>query len=131
MMMKNLIFSILVLLSMNVFAHEGHDNSSLKSQYGGMIKRSTNYYTEVVQEGKSWQIYVMDHNYKVSKDKSLIVSAEVVTKEGKKNQVLNLKQEFFDFIPELKNEKHFKLNLSIKNKDKTENVEFNLETLNN
>jgi hypothetical protein len=129
--MKNLIFSLFVFLTFGAFAHEGHDNSSLKSQYGGMIKRSANFYAEVVQEGSAWQIYVMDHHYKLNKDKSLVVSAEVVTKEGKKNQALSIKQDFFEFIPALKNEKHFKLNVSLKNKDKTENVEFNLETVNN
>lgn len=129
--MKNLIFSLLVFLSATCFAHEGHDNSSLKSQYGGMIKRSANYYTEVVQEGSAWQVYVMDHSYKISKDKTLLVSAEVVTKDSKKNQPLNMKQDFFEFTPVLKNEKHFKLNVSLKNKNITENVEFNLETIDN
>ena len=130
-MMKSLIFSLVLTFSLIGFAHDGHDNSSLKSQYGGMIKRSANYYAEVVQEGEAFQIYVMDHKYKIYKDKNLLVSAEVISKSGKKKQTLNLKQDFLEFVPEINKEKHFKLNLVLKNKDKVEGIEFNLETTNN
>jgi hypothetical protein len=129
--MKNLIFSLSLFFSMLCFAHEGHDNSSLKSQYGGIIKRSSSYYIELVQEGAANQIYIMDHNYKISREKGLLVSVEIVSKSGKKKQNLFYKKDFFEFVPELKNENHFKVIISLKNKDKLENVEFNLETSNN
>lgn len=124
-MIKLIIFSFL--FSTHLFAHEGHADVSAKSQHGGVIKKTENYYVEVLQDEKSWSVFVMDHFYKITSPSKMTISGELEVKNLKKGISLKQSEDHYTFTDGLKNEKHFKLNLKLNNQNKTEQVSFNLE----
>jgi hypothetical protein len=124
---KFVVTVVLALLSFNTFAHEGHSETSLKSMHGGIVKKTSNSFIEVVQEEGQTEIYVTGHDYKSIVDSKLSLKATAEIKG--KNQPLDLKIEKDHYIvaTDLKKEKHFKLNVVIKNADKEEKTSFALE----
>lgn len=125
--MKKLISIVLFALSLSVLGHEGHDTSSIKSRFGGVVKSSKNAFIEVVQSGKSLEIYLVEHSGKEIQKfdhVKLIAESKGKTQElkwqadGKKIIVSALPSDF----------RHFKLTVSFEANKKVESSVFNLET---
>jgi hypothetical protein len=114
-------------LSLNIMAHEGHSETSLKSLHGGIVKKTSNSFIEVVQEEGKTEIFVTGHDYKNIVDPKLAIKASAETKG--KNLPLNLaiEKDHYVVTTDLKKEKHFKLNVLIKNAAKEEKASFALE----
>lgn len=122
-----LIFLLITLGSLGpVFAHEGHDSALAKSLYGGIVKKTANTFVEVVQD-EGIEIYINDHDYKNLVAPTLEVTAMADVKGKKIPLKLEQKKNHFLVITDLKKEKHFKLNVSMKFKNKWETVAFPLE----
>lgn len=124
---KKIITLILFLIGMSsVIAHEGHDSAMAKSLYGGIVKKTANTFVEVVQDD-GIEIYINDHDYKNLVGPALEVNAVAEVKGKKIPLQLELRKNNFLVKTDLKKEKHFKLNVSMKFKNKWETVVFPLE----
>lgn len=123
---KVLLAMVFVLSAFSLHAHEGHETSAVKSLHGGIVKKSKNVFVEVVQDEKI-EIYVTDHNYKnlIAPGFTVLASAEVKGKKIPLKLVPN--QNNLTVDTDLKKEKHFKLNVSVKINGKDEEVSFPLE----
>lgn len=132
--------SLILLIALplsSALAHEGHKEASLKSFHGGIVKKTTNAFVEVVQLEGDVQIYLRDHD-----DKALEVSGVVVGGEfkdsKKKVQPLQLKLEagkYYKVLNDTKNQNFFSLTIKITGKSKNitftkDQVVFNLENQN-
>lgn len=121
-----ILFSLLI-SSISLNAHEGHDSATAKSLYGGVVKKTKNTYVEVLQDEKI-EIYVSDHEYKSligSSKLSLKATADV---KGKKMPLkLELNKNNYIVVTDLSKEKHFKLIIELKVNEKEETATFPLE----
>ena len=125
---KSLLSLLFCFLSVQVFAHEGHDAATIKSMHGGIVKKTKSAYVEVVQEEGKIEIYISNHDYQNISTSTLAVTAIADVKGKKIPLKLNAMDNHFEIANELKNEKHFKLNIDIKlAKSKKESVVFPLE----
>ena len=118
-----LIFNLFAISS---FAHEGHDSATAKSLHGGIVKKTANTYVEVLQD-EQIEIYISNHDYKNFITPKLEVSAFADIKGKKLPLKLESKGTHFIVATDLKKEKHFKLNVVIKNNKKDESAVFPLE----
>jgi len=127
--MKFNLFLVLtsLLFTLNVMAHEGHSETSLKSMHGGIVKKTSNAFIEVVQEEGKTEIFVTGHDYKNIIDPKLSFNAVAETKNKKIPLALSIEKDHYLVTTDLKNEKHFKLNISLKNAAKEEKASFALE----
>lgn len=119
------------------YAHEGHKESSLKSLHGGLVKKTTNTFVEVVQLEGEVQVYVRDHDDKAMVGKGLTLSGDF--KDSKKKiQPLSLKEEagkYYKVLNGTKEQRFFSITLKINGQHKdikivNEQVTFNLENSN-
>ena len=75
-----------LLLSGNIFAHEGHDHDGpvkVQAPKGGMIKMLDDSYLEVVNKGKTFNIYLYDKDLKPIDAKTFAITAKVQKPRGK------------------------------------------------
>lgn len=127
MIFKKLAIALSVIfLSMSVQAHEGHDSAMVKSLHGGMVKKSTSTYVEVLQDEKV-EIFVTSHDYKNLVNPSFQITAMAEVKGKKIPLKLEIKKDNVLVLTDLKQEKHFKLNILMKINGKEEAVSFPLE----
>ena len=127
MTFKKMFTLVLFVLSLSsAFAHEGHDSATAKSLYGGIVKKSANTFVEVVQD-EGIEIYINDHDYKNLVSPALEVTAVAEVKGKKIPLKLEQRKNNYLVTTDLKKEKHFKLNVSMKFKNKWETVVFPLE----
>jgi hypothetical protein len=125
---KSLLSLLFCFFTVQIFAHEGHDSANLKSMHGGIVKKSKTAYVEVLQEEGKIDIYISNHEYQNIVTPTLDVSAFADVKGKKIILKLNKMDNHFEINNELKNEKHFKLNIDIKLAGrKKESVVFPLE----
>lgn len=117
---------IFTLTSFSLYAHEGHESGMTKSLYGGIVKKSKNFFVEVVQD-ESIEIYITDHEYKNLVSPKLAVSAYADVKGKKIPLKLESHSKNLTVTTDLKKEKHFKLNVVVKFNGKDEEVVFPLE----
>lgn len=131
---KKLITLSLIFGSLAVYAHEGHKEATLKSMYGGVVKKTTNTFIEAVQEGKEVQIYIRDHEDKVIPATDLQVGGEI--KDSKKKveplKLLNVSGKFYKIQNDTSKHPFFSVKIQVSGKVKTgkfskEEVVFNLE----
>lgn len=123
---KTLAVVITTLLVSNIFAHEGHDSAVAKSLHGGVVKKSKNAFVEVLQD-ENIEIYITNHDYKNIISPALEVKAFADVKGKKIPLSLESKKTNYIVTTDLKKEKHFKLNISMKFGAKEETVVFPLE----
>ncbi|MBC7714882.1 MAG: hypothetical protein H7177_16160 [Rhizobacter sp.] len=124
----NLLITLsLTLFSLNTFAHEGHSETSLKSLHGGIVKKTSNSFIEVVQEDGKTEIFVTGHDYKSIVDSKLGLKANAEVKGKTLPLELAIEKDHYLVSTDLKKEKHFKLNVLIKNTPKEEKASFALE----
>lgn len=62
-MLKKIIFTALLISSLNIFAHEGHDQTpgSLKANHGGTVKGGKELNLEYVISGNELKLYPASH----------------------------------------------------------------------
>lgn len=123
---KLFLLATLIVTSASVIAHEGHDSATAKSQYGGVVKKSKNAFVEVLQD-EVIEIYVSGHDYKSLVGPNLIIKAEADVKGKKVPLKLEMKKNNYVVVTDLSKEKHFKLNIILKNDNKDETLSFPLE----
>jgi hypothetical protein len=65
-MLKNIIMSVIIVSSVNLFAHEGHDDApgALKANHGGTVKAGKEINLEYVVAGTDVKIYPISHDGK-------------------------------------------------------------------
>ena len=127
MRFKYLIFSMLAIFSLEVLGHEGHSETSLKSIHGGIVKKTSNTFIEVVQEDGKTEVYVTGHDYKNIVDQKLGLKANAEVKGKKLVLELAVVQDHYLLLTDLKKEKHFKLNVLLNISGKQEKASFALE----
>ncbi len=123
---RNLVFVFFILLCSSVFAHEGHDSATAKSLYGGVVKKTKNAFVEVLQD-EAIEVYVSNHDYKSIVGPKLEIKAVAEIKGKKIPLKLEMKKMNYVVMTDLTKEKHFKLNIILKNDGKEESVVFPLE----
>lgn len=123
---KKVITAACLLFSLTAVSHEGHDSGTAKSMHGGIVKKSKNAFVEVIQD-EGIEIYISNHDYKNIIDPKLIISALADVKGKKIPLKLESKKTHFIVSTDLKKEKHFKLNVTMKIDGKEETVVFPLE----
>lgn len=122
-----LVVFVTATLSLNIMAHEGHSETSLKSMHGGIVKKTSNAFIEVVQEEGKTEIFVTGHDYKNIVEPKLALKASAETKGKILPLDLAIEKDHYLVTTDLKKEKHFKLNVLIKNAAKEEKASFALE----
>lgn len=123
---KLFFLAALTFTSISIMAHEGHDSATAKSLYGGVVKKTKNTFVEVLQD-EVIEIYVSGHDYKSLVGPKLTIKAEADVKGKKIPLKLEIKKNSYVVMTDLSKEKHFKLNITIKNDNKDEAVTFPLE----
>ena len=124
---RNLFFLItLIFTSITVLGHEGHDSATVKSLYGGIVKKTKNSFVEVLQD-EAIEIYVSNHDYKSLVGPKLDIKAVADIKGKKLPLKLEMKKSNYIILTDLSKEKHFKLNVILKIDGKDETVTFPLE----
>lgn len=137
-LMMNLMALTLISIALpSIHAHEGHKEASLKSYHGGLVKKTTNTFVEIVQLEGDILVYLRDHNDKAVNSKKVVLTGDF--KDSKKKiQPLTLKDEggkFFKVLNNTKGESFFSVILKINGeingvKANNEQVTFNLENSN-
>lgn len=125
MIFKRLIV-VFLLSALSAFAHEGHESGTARSLHGGVVKKTKNSFVEVMQD-ELIEIYISNHDYKNIISPALDVRAFAEVKGKKIPLTLELQNNKLLITTDLKKEKHFKLNISMKFNKKEENVVFPLE----
>jgi hypothetical protein len=126
MTFKKLLILITFILSSSILAHEGHDSATAKSLYGGVVKKTKNAFVEVLQD-EAIEIYISNHDYKSIVGPKLEIKAVADIKGKKIPLKLEMKKTNYVVVTDLSKEKHFKLNVILKNDGKEETVIFPLE----
>lgn len=123
-------------MASSLLAHEGHKEASLKSMHGGIVKKTTNTFIEVVQLEGEVQIYVRDHDNNAVDGGKLTLTGEF--KDSKKKiEALNVKYEngkYFKVLNNTKNQNFFSVLVKMNGKHKNINITneqaaFNLENI--
>lgn len=94
-MFKKIIVSIVLLGSLNIFAHEGHDNvpGALKANHGGTVKAGKEINLEYVVAGNVIKIYPVSHD---GKDLNQTEAKLTATAKAPKGKAEPAKLEFKD-----------------------------------
>lgn len=121
-------FCALLLLSTLSFANDA-DEAILKSQYGGIVKKTNNAILEVVQEKERTAIYITGHDRKNITDQKLSVSA--IARVGNKEYPLQISYENNHYSARPANtymhpERNMVLMLTIKFPNSVDRATFNL-----
>ena len=119
--------AVLATFSFNTMDHEGHNETSLKSLHGGIVKKTSNAFIEVLQQEGKTEIYVTGHDYKNIVDAKLPLKAVAELKDKSLTLGLAIVKDHYLVTTDLKKEKHFKLVVHIINANKEENASFALE----
>ncbi|MDO9182704.1 MAG: hypothetical protein Q7U04_09860 [Bacteriovorax sp.] len=127
MKFKFVILFLGISLSTVSLAHEGHSETSLKSIHGGIVKKTSNAFIEILQEDGKIEIFVTGHDYKNIIVPKLAFSATAQTKTKSIPLVLLVENDHYIVANDLKNEKHFKLNIVLRKSGKEEKTSFALE----
>jgi len=127
MIFRKFIVTVSVLFSFfAAVAHEGHDSATVKSLYGGIVKKTKNTFVEVLQD-EEIEIYVSNHDYKTIVGPKLDIKAVADIKGKKIPLKLDLRKSNYVVTTDLSKEKHFKLSIVLKIDGKEESVIFPLE----
>lgn len=113
--------------SLQIFAHEGHNETSLKSLHGGMVKKTNSAFIEVVQDDGKIEIFITGHDYKNLADQKLVLKAVAQIKDKTIPLDLLLEKDHYIVKTDLKKRPHFKLTIALTIAKKEENVSFSLE----
>lgn len=134
-MLKNgFVVFFVMLFSTSLLAHEGHKEATLKSMYGGVVKKTTNTFIEAVQEGNEVQLYIRDHDDKIIPQTDLQITGEI--KDSKKKveaiKVEAIAGKFYKVKNDTSKHPFFSVVVIVSGKVKTgkfsnEKVVFNLE----
>ncbi len=126
-------FTTALLLASTTFAHEGHDTSGIQALYGGIVMPGEQINLELVQEGAMLKLYPLSHESKSMPLKPKDIKAFAKTEKRGKSQAtskelaLNPDGEGFTTTPELKDVKHFKLEVKTTVNGKSDKFEFPIE----
>ena len=120
--------TILIISSLSLsFAEQ----AELKAKHGGIVKKTTNAFLEVVQDKERTSIYITGHDHKNITDKKLSLSA-IANVDGKQYPLqLSFENDHYSASPAnsyMRKEKNFVLILSISFSGKVDRASFKLKS---
>ena len=120
--------TILIISSLSLsFAEQ----AEMKAKHGGIVKKTTNAFLEVVQDKERTSIYITGHDHKNITDKKLSLSA-IANVDGKKYPLqLSFENDHYSASPAnsyMRKEKNFVLMLSISFSGKVDRASFKLKS---
>lgn len=129
-MFKKTIVAVLMLGSIQLLAHEGHDSvpGALKSNHGGVVKSGKEINLEYVTSGTEVKFYPISHE---GKDLSVSDVAIEVTSKLPKGKVTNMKTDVVAGVYtaqiDFKNAYRIEMNVEAKFKNKKSTFKFQVE----
>lgn len=131
--MNQILFTIVLLFSLQGFAHEGdHGPSTVAAPKGGVIRTLETVHLELVTQGKDIRIFLYDHDMKSADPKKYPITA-TVTLPRKKPSPLSLEAKtdhwFVHFDP--KNAHRFDIEISIAQGGHMDKVKWTIEPTRN
>lgn len=119
---------VLGLVSINVFAHEGHDHGSLSAPHGGAVFEGKKFAVELVQEGSKVKLYPVNSQWKVISISDVGMTAQVEFPK-KKPEPLSLKKEdsFYSAAVDAKGAYRYKMIVDLTVKTEKEQISFQVE----
>lgn len=119
--MKKILMLGVLLIGLNVNAHEGHDHDapvSLRAPKGGMIKALDEARIEVVTQGSNLKIYIYDKDLQPLESKDFVVEAAAEWPRNKKTEPLKLTshKQYLEANYEAKGTHRYTLKLKITDK---------------
>lgn len=128
--MKAMLFSILIIASISVFAHEGHDDApgSVKAFHGGTVKAGKQLNLEVVSAGGELKVFPLGHGGKDIPLSDVQLSATAQAPKGKPFPV-KFEQKDGAFYSKLDFKGAYRLTVDMKTiyQGKTDNVKVQVE----
>lgn len=128
--MKNLLFTFAILLSINAFAHEGHNNApgSFKSLHGGTVQNGKELNLEVIINGKELLVYPTSHESKDVPAAEVKITATAKPKKGKAYPVvLNPAKGGYSATVDLQGSNRLPVEISVTNHGKTDKFTVQIE----
>lgn len=129
-MFKKMIVSILFINSLQLLAHEGHDNApgALKSNHGGVVKSGKEINLEYVVSGNEVKLYPLSHD---GKDLPVSDVAMEVTSKLPKGKAVTLKTNLVAGVyttqVDFKNAYRIEMNVESKFQNKKSTFKFQVE----
>ena len=125
------IFTFLIIYSMQIFAHEGHNKTPgvKAAPHGGILKGTDNTYVELVSSKSGIKIYPLDHDMKPLKlgPKGLTATYVLPPPKVADKLVLDDKGDHFSGNPNVKGSYKYDLLVTVDVSGKTEKVKFTVE----
>ena len=129
-MLKNLIMLVILIGSVNVFAHEGHDNApgALKANHGGTVKAGKDINVEYVVAGTEVKIYPMSHDGKdLTPAEAKLVATTMAPKGKALPTTLNYKDGSYVASVDFKGAYRIEMNVTADVKGKKDSFKFQIE----
>ena len=129
-MFKKLMLATLLLGSLNLFAHEGHDNTpgALKAIHGGVVKAGKENNLEYVVSGDLVKLYPISHDGKDIVASDVKISATAKLPKGKAETLkLELKDGVYTAKVDFKGAYRIEFMVSTDNKGKQSTFKFQVE----
>ena len=129
-MFKNILISVILASSVNLFAHEGHDNApgALKANHGGTVKVGKEINVEYVVSGTDVKIYPMSHDGKDLTQAEAKLIATTKSPKGKAEPApLNFKDGSYLAKVDFKGAYRVEMNVTAEVKGKKDSFKFQIE----
>lgn len=129
-MFKKIILTTLLMTSLNVFAHEGHDNTpgSLKANHGGVVKAGKEINLEYVVSGNELKLYPASHEGADLAAAEVKISATGKLPKGKAESLkIELKNGVYTAPIDFKNAYRIEVVATTEYKNKKDSFKFQVE----
>ncbi len=125
-----LALGLILTYATNLLAVDAQSESEIKAMHGGVVKKTSNAFLEVVQEKERTSIYITGHDHKNITDKKLSLSALALV-NGKQYPVqLSFENDHYSVNPAntyLHKQNNFVLMLTISFSGKVDRASFDLK----
>lgn len=129
-MLKKVILITTILGSLNVFAHEGHDEApgALKANHGGVVKAGKEINLEYVVKGELVQLYPVSHDGKDLSAAAVKLTVQAKLPKGKAETIkVDVKDGIFIAKADFKGAYRIEFNVVVDNKGKQSAFKFQVE----
>lgn len=129
-MLKKIMLSVILVGSLNLFAHEGHDEApgALKANHGGTVKAGKEINLEYVVAGNLVKIYPVSHDGKDLLQSDAKLAATVKAPKGKAEPAkLDFKDGSYVTSVDFKGAYRIEVNVTAEVKGKKDSFKFQVE----
>ncbi len=129
-MLKNIIVSVLLLGSLGLFAHEGHDDApgALKANHGGVVKAGKEINLEYVVAGAEVKIYPVSHDGKeLTQTEAKLLATTKLPKGKSEPAPLEYKDGSYLAKVDFKGAYRIEMNVTAEVKGKRDSFKFQIE----